>query len=82
MTRMSRNRHSHFHRSLRRHEDIRRDRTAMVVRKAHENRRSVFSPALADSNAVAVEVAREWQQERVRERMERLYAYDATAVAV
>jgi len=66
-----------------RYEDARRDRTATVVRKAHENRRSVFSPALAaGTGAVAVEVAREWQQERVRERMEWLYAYDATAVAV
>jgi salicylate hydroxylase len=53
-----------------------------VVRKAHENRRSAFSPALAEPGAVAGEVAREWQQERVRERMEWLYAYDATAVAV
>ena len=65
-----------------RYEEIRRERTATVVRKAHENRRSAFSPALADPGAVAVEVAREWQQERVRERMEWLYAYDATAVAI
>jgi salicylate hydroxylase len=64
------------------YEGERRERTAAVVRKSHENRRSAFSPALGDPNAVAVEVAREWQQERVRERMEWLYAYDATAVAV
>ncbi|MEW6450229.1 MAG: FAD-dependent monooxygenase [Pseudomonadota bacterium] len=65
-----------------RYEEIRRERTATVVKKSHENRRSAFSPALANDNAVATEIAREWQQERVRERMEWLYAYDATAVAV
>ena len=68
--------------ALARYEDIRRDRTATVVRKAHENRRQAFSPALADDNAVAIEVARAWQQVRLRERMEWLYAYDATTIAI
>ncbi len=68
--------------ALARYQDIRRDRTAAVVRKAHENRRQAFSPALADEDAVAISVAREWQQERLRERMDWLYAYDATAVEI
>jgi salicylate hydroxylase len=69
-------------RAFARYEEIRRERTAVVVRKSHENRRSAFSPALADPSQVAVEVAREWQQARVRERMEWLYAYDATAAEI
>jgi salicylate hydroxylase len=68
--------------TLSRYQDIRRDRTAAVVRKAHENRRQAFSPTLANEDAVAISVAREWQQERLRERMDWLYAYDATAVEV
>lgn len=69
-------------RAFARYEEIRRERTAAVVRKSNENVRSAFSPALADQSQVAIEVAREWQQERVRERMEWLYAYDATAVEI
>jgi salicylate hydroxylase len=68
--------------ALRRYEDIRRERSSAVVRASHENRRQVFSPALTDKNAIAGEVAREWQQVRLRERFEWLYAYDATAVQI
>ena len=67
---------------LERYQDIRRDRTSAVVRKAHENRAQAFSPELADEDAVAISVAREWQQVRLRERMDWLYAYDATAVQI
>jgi salicylate hydroxylase len=65
-----------------RYEDIRQERTSAVVRKSHENRKHAFSPALADKDAVAVSVAQEWQQALVRERLDWLYAYDATAVEV
>jgi salicylate hydroxylase len=65
-----------------RYEDLRRERTAMVVVKAHENRRHAFSPALATEHQAAAAIARDWQQARVRERLDWLYAYDATAVEV
>src|ERR1700738_1648244 len=65
-----------------RYEGIRKERTAAVVRTAHANRAQVFSPALADKAAIAVSVAREWQQIRLRARLDWLYAYDATAVAI
>ena len=65
-----------------RYEDIRKDRTSMVVRKASENKNSAFEPRLADKELVAVEVAREWQQVRLRERMDWLYNYDATSIAI
>jgi salicylate hydroxylase len=68
--------------ALKRYEELRRDRTASVVRKAHENRRSAFSPTLDKVGTAAKQIASEWQQERVRERLDWLYAYDATAVAV
>jgi salicylate hydroxylase len=65
-----------------RYEEIRKDRTSMVVRKASENKASAFEPRLADKDLIAVEVAREWQQVRLRERMDWLYSYDATAIAI
>jgi 2-polyprenyl-6-methoxyphenol hydroxylase-like FAD-dependent oxidoreductase len=65
-----------------RYEQIRKDRTTMVVRKSHENRQEAFSPALASEGEVAALVARDWQQVRRRERLDWLYAYDATAAEI
>jgi hypothetical protein len=42
----------------------------------------VFSPALGDAGALANEVVHYWQEEHRRERLDWLYQYDATAIAV
>jgi salicylate hydroxylase len=68
--------------ALARYEDIRKDRTATVVRKASENKNSAFAPNLLHKDRIAEEVAREWQQVRLRERMDWLYSYDATSIAI
>jgi salicylate hydroxylase len=65
-----------------RYEELRKERTAAVVRKAHENRKQAFSPALADVDGVAASVAQDWKQARVRERLDWLYTYDATSVPI
>ncbi|HLQ89513.1 MAG TPA: FAD-dependent monooxygenase [Xanthobacteraceae bacterium] len=65
-----------------RYEDIRRQRTAAVVRKAHEFRKQAFNPALGDGDTIAVSVAEQWQQALARERLDWLYEYDATAVRI
>jgi hypothetical protein len=41
----------------------------MVVQKKHENRKQVFSPALANKDEVAPSVTQDWQQVRVQERL-------------
>ena len=69
-------------RAFARYEAIRRERTAMVVRKAQENRAMAFAPRLADTNAVAEAIARDWQQLRLKERLDWLYDYDVTAIAI
>jgi salicylate hydroxylase len=65
-----------------RYEDIRRERTAAVVRKSHENRKQAFNPALANQNGAVVSVAEEWQQSLARERLDWVYTYDATAIPI
>ena len=65
-----------------RYEDIRKDRTAMVVRKAAENRAMAFAPELAERGAVTDAIMRHWLQERLKERLDWLYNYDATSIPI
>jgi len=65
-----------------RYEGIRRTRAASVVQKSHENRRQVFSSALAEESQIAASVKSEWQQVRVNERLDWLYKYDVTAARI
>jgi salicylate hydroxylase len=76
---------TYFHdpaKALARYEEIRRDRTANVVRKAQENRAMAFEPRLADENAVAEVVAMDWMNLRRSERLDWLYNYDATSIPI
>jgi salicylate hydroxylase len=65
-----------------RYEALRRERTATIVQKSHENRRQVFSPSLMNEDEVSTSVEREWREVRKRERFDWLYTYDATTVRV
>jgi len=52
-----------------RYEEIRKDRTSMVVRKASENKASAFEPRLADKDLVAVRASQDPTSGRVLERL-------------
>ena len=67
--------------ALARYEEIRASAPRRWCEARTRTAAPLFSPALAAKDAIAAEVAREWQV-RLRERFEWLYAYDATAVAI
>jgi salicylate hydroxylase len=68
--------------ALARYENARMDRTATVVRAAAETRKRAFDKALADTKGTAAYLAQEWQHEPVMARYDKVYAYDATSVAI
>ena len=57
-----------------------RERYLADVTRVREAAEAVAT--LADEGTVTISVAREWQQARLRERMDWLYAYDATALNI
>lgn len=67
--------------ALRRYEDLRRDRTACAVRGSAANTALFHSPMLADRSRASEFVAENWRPDRIRDRYDWIYTYDATAPA-
>jgi salicylate hydroxylase len=68
--------------ALQRYERARLARTNSIVVKSAENAKRFHNPALADAEGADDYVSREWQAERVRERYNWLFEYDALEVSI
>ena len=67
---------------LQRYEALRKDRTARTIRGSNENADRFHNSQLGDPVVAQKYVDTEWQPEKVRERYDWLFTYDATSVAI
>jgi salicylate hydroxylase len=68
--------------ALRRYEDARRDRTTRVVNKSAENLGRFHNDDLAKPEVAERYTATEWHPDRIRERYDWLFEYDAATVPI
>jgi salicylate hydroxylase len=68
--------------ALRRYEQARLERTAAIVRGSSDNTKRFHNPALGDAAGAAAYVDREFQPEKVAQRYDWLYEYNALTVPI
>jgi salicylate hydroxylase len=68
--------------ALRHYDAARLARTAAIVRGSNDNARRFHNPALTQADTAAAYIDREWTPEKVRERYDWLYDYDALTIPV
>ncbi len=68
--------------ALHRYEAVRRERANKAVSGSAENAKRFHNPDLAHAAGAEAYVTREWQEEKVKQRYEWLFTYDATTVPV
>ena len=68
--------------ALARYEAARRERANRAVPGSADNARRFHNPELANAAGAEAYVTREWQEEKVKQRYEWLFTYDATSVAI
>lgn len=66
--------------AFQRYESVRIGRTSLIVVRSAENARRFHNPALAHVDGAADYVNREWTEQKVRQRYDWLFEYDASSV--
>jgi salicylate hydroxylase len=64
------------------YEGVRRDRANRAVNGSADNARRFHNPDLANAAGAEAYVSREWQEDKIKQRYEWLFTYDATTVPV